>query len=73
MIKQKSIIRIAMHPRDSHGALEEQKHMINRLKDIGYIASTYRELCTQIVLINEFQLCCSPFKDRHERSLGARI
>jgi predicted deacetylase len=47
LIKQKSkIIRIALHPRDPHSALEEQKQMISQLKDLGYMMSTYGELYT---------------------------
>jgi predicted deacetylase len=49
LIKQNPrIIRIALHPRDPHGALEEQKHMINRLIDIGYTMSTYRDLVPKL-------------------------
>ncbi len=45
LIKQNPrIIRIALHPRDPHGALEEQKHMIGRLKGLGYIMPTYGEV-----------------------------
>jgi predicted deacetylase len=43
------IIRIALHPRDPHGALEEQKHMINRLMDIGYTTSMYREIIPELL------------------------
>jgi predicted deacetylase len=38
------ILRIALHPRDPHSALEEQKRMIRRLKDLGYMMSTYGDL-----------------------------
>ena len=45
LIKQKpSIMRIALHPRDPYGALEEQKQMICQLKDLGYMMSIYTEL-----------------------------
>jgi predicted deacetylase len=43
------IIRIALHPRDPHCALEEQKHMINRLMDIGYTTSMYREIIPELL------------------------
>ena len=50
LIKQNPrIIRIALHPRDPHGALEEQKHMINRLMDMEYTISTYRELIRKLL------------------------
>ena len=45
LIKQKpNIIRIALHPRDPHNALEEQKQMICELQDLGYMMPTYMEL-----------------------------
>ena len=45
LIKQKrNIIRIALHPRDPHNALEEQIQMICQLKDLGYMMPTYTEL-----------------------------
>jgi hypothetical protein len=50
LIKQNPrIIRIALHPRDPHGALEEQKYMINRLMDIGYAMSMYREITPKLL------------------------
>lgn len=50
LIKQNPrIIRIALHPRDPHGALEEQKHMINRLMDMEYTISTYREIIPKLL------------------------
>ncbi len=56
LIKQNPrIIRIALHPRDPHGALEEQKHMINRLIDIGYTMSTYRDLLTSNFHLSSFR------------------
>jgi hypothetical protein len=42
------IIRIALHPRDPHSALEEQKQMIDRLKDSGYMMSTYSKLISKL-------------------------
>ena len=49
LIKQNPrIIRIAMHPRDPHRALEEQKDMINQLLDAGYTTSIYREIVPQL-------------------------
>jgi hypothetical protein len=54
LIKQNpQIIRIALHPRDPHDALEEQKHMIGRLKGLGYIMLTYGEV------ISKFQVTIS--------------
>jgi hypothetical protein len=38
------IIRIALHPRDPRSALKEQKQMMGRLKDLGYMMLTYGEL-----------------------------
>jgi predicted deacetylase len=49
LIKQKpKIIRIALHPRDPHSALEEQKQMISQLKDLGYMMPTYGELIPKL-------------------------
>ena len=45
--RQPDIIRIALHPRDPHSALEEQKQMIDRLKDSGYMMSTYSKLISK--------------------------
>jgi predicted deacetylase len=42
------IIRIALHPRDPRQALQEQKEMIVKLKDEGYITQTYTELASQL-------------------------
>ena len=42
------IIRIALHPRDPHSALEEQKQMVGRLKDQGYMMSTYGDLINKL-------------------------
>ena len=55
LIKQKpNIIRIALHPRDPHGALEEQKQMICQLKDLGYIMPTYTELVHKLQQATSF-------------------
>jgi hypothetical protein len=35
------MLRIALHPRDPHSALEEQKRMIGRLKYLGYVMLGY--------------------------------
>lgn len=43
-----SIIRIALHPRDPYEALNEQKDMINRLKDEDYITPLYSELIPKL-------------------------
>jgi peptidoglycan/xylan/chitin deacetylase (PgdA/CDA1 family) len=42
------IIRIALHPRDPHSALEEQKQMVGWLKDQGYMMSTYGDLINKL-------------------------
>jgi hypothetical protein len=38
------MIRIALHPRDPHQALEEQKEMIRELKEQGYTILSYQDL-----------------------------
>jgi hypothetical protein len=49
LIKQNpDIIRIALHPRDPHNALEEQKQMISKLKDLGYMMQTYKEIVPKL-------------------------
>lgn len=49
LIKQTpQIIRIALHPRDPHQALEEQKEMIHILKDQGYRMPIYNELISKL-------------------------
>jgi hypothetical protein len=56
LIKQKpKIIRIALHPRDPHSALEEQKQMISQLKDLGYMMPTYGELIPKLQEANHFR------------------
>jgi hypothetical protein len=42
--EEPQIIRIALHPRDPHQALKEQKEMICKLKDKGYRMLTYMEI-----------------------------
>ena len=42
------IIRIALHPRDPYGALNEQKDMINKLKENDYIIPKYSELISKL-------------------------
>jgi predicted deacetylase len=55
LIKRKpKIIRIALHPRDPHSALEEQKQMISQLKDLGYKMPTYGELIPKLQEITSF-------------------
>jgi predicted deacetylase len=44
MKEEPQIIRIALHPRDPHQALKEQKEMICELKDQGYRMLTYMEI-----------------------------
>jgi hypothetical protein len=47
LIKRHSdIVRIPLHPRDPYSALEEQKQMIDRLKDLGCMMPTYRRAYT---------------------------
>ena len=55
LIKQKrNIIRIALHPRDPHNALEEQKQMIYQLKDLGYMMPTHTELVHKLQQATSF-------------------
>jgi predicted deacetylase len=42
------VIRIALHPRDPLQALQEQKEMIVKLKDEGYLIPTYSQLVSQL-------------------------
>src|SRR5215467_2084161 len=42
------MIRIALHPRDPHEALQEQKNMICELKDQGYTIPLYRDLISKL-------------------------
>jgi predicted deacetylase len=45
LIKQSPpIIRVALHPRDPTGALEEQKDMMNKLKGENYLMPLYSEI-----------------------------
>jgi predicted deacetylase len=49
LIKEEpQIIRIALHPRDPHQALKEQKEMISELKDQRYKMVTYMELIPKL-------------------------
>ncbi|MDF2770247.1 MAG: deacetylase-like protein [Nitrososphaeraceae archaeon] len=48
MEEEPQIIRIALHPRDPHQALKEQKEMICELKDKGYRMLTYMELIPKL-------------------------
>ena len=49
LIKEEpQIIRIALHPRDPHQALKEQKEMIYELKDQRYKMVTYMELIPKL-------------------------
>jgi predicted deacetylase len=48
MEEEPQIIRIALHPRDPHQALKEQKEMISKLKDQRYKMLTYRELIPKL-------------------------
>jgi hypothetical protein len=42
------VIRIALHPRDPPQALQDQKEMIVKLKDEGYIIPTYTQLASHL-------------------------
>ncbi|HET7148016.1 MAG TPA: DUF2334 domain-containing protein [Candidatus Nitrosopolaris sp.] len=42
------MIRIALHPRDPHQALEDQKEMICELKDQGYTIPVYKDLIPKL-------------------------
>ena len=48
MEEEPQIIRIALHPRDPHQALKEQKEMICELKDKGYRMLTYMVLIPKL-------------------------
>jgi predicted deacetylase len=48
MEEEPQIIRIALHPRDPHQALKEQKEMISKLKDQRYEMVTYVELIPKL-------------------------
>ena len=64
LIKQKpKVIRIALHPRDPHAALEEQKEMIRKLKDQGYGMLTYAQI---IPALQEIPSSLSCMKDRNK-------
>jgi predicted deacetylase len=45
---ESSIIRVALHPRDPNEALSEQKDMISRLQEEGYIVPLYSELIQKL-------------------------
>ena len=42
------MIRISLHPRDPHQALEEQKEMIRELKEQGYTILSYQDLIVKL-------------------------
>jgi hypothetical protein len=48
MEEKPQIIRIALHPRDPHQALKEQKEMICELKNQRYKVATYTELVPKL-------------------------
>ena len=48
MEEKPQIIRIALHPREPHQALKEQKEMICELKDKGYRMLTYMEIVPKL-------------------------
>lgn len=52
LIKQAPpIVRVALHPRDPNGALNEQKDMINRLKQEDYHILSYSDLIQKFAKI----------------------
>jgi hypothetical protein len=46
--QEPSIIRTALHPRDPHSALNEQKDMINKLKEEDYTIPLYSEMMPKL-------------------------
>jgi predicted deacetylase len=46
--QEPSIVRVALHPRDPNGALNEQKDMINRLIEEGYLSPLYSEVIQKL-------------------------
>jgi predicted deacetylase len=46
--QEPSIVRVALHPRDPNGALNEQKDMINRLKQENYHSPLYSEVIQKL-------------------------
>jgi predicted deacetylase len=48
MEEEPQIVRIALHPRDPHQALKEQKEMICELKDQGYRMLKYMEIIAKL-------------------------
>src|ERR671918_2789695 len=48
MKEEPQIIRIALHPRDPHQALKEQKEIIYELKSRRYKMATYKELIPKL-------------------------
>lgn len=43
------IIRIALHPRDPHQALKEQKNMICKLTDEEYVIQRYKDILSKLI------------------------
>jgi hypothetical protein len=52
MEEEPQIIRIALHPRDPHQALKEQKDMISELKSRRYKMVTYKELIPKLCKVS---------------------
>jgi len=48
MKEQPQLIRIALHPRDPHQALKDQKEIISKLKDQGYKILSYMEIIPKL-------------------------
>ena len=44
----RKMIRIALHPRDPHSALEDQMAMISKLKDQGFTILLYQDLIQKL-------------------------
>jgi len=48
MKEQPQLIRIALHPRDPHQALKDQKEIISKLKDQRYKILSYMEIIPKL-------------------------
>lgn len=54
MKEEPQIIRIALHPRDPHKALKDQKEIICELKDQGYRMLTYSEVILKLQELTDY-------------------
>ena len=48
MKENTQLIRVALHPRDPHQALKDQKNIILKLKDQGYKILSYLEVIPKL-------------------------